>query len=113
MELLAKTISYSKAKRQVFKAREDEVQNTIQELDQNICNDIDLSEQTLNEYGEARGKLQETYEKKGREAMFRSKVEWVEKGEKPTKYFFNLERKNYERKTFCSLKLETVKLHQI
>ena len=37
--------------------------------------------------------------------MFRSKVEWVEKGEKPTKYFFNLERKNYEKKTILQLKI--------
>ena len=37
--------------------------------------------------------------------MFRSKVEWVEKGEKPTKYFFNLERKNYEKKNILQLKI--------
>ena len=77
----------------------------MQELDQKICNNIVLSEQTLNEYGDAKCKLQEIYEKKGREAMFRSKVEWVEKGEKPTKYSFNLERKKYEKKTILQLKI--------
>jgi len=35
---------------------------------------------------------------KGKEAMFRSKARWLEQGEKPTKYFFNLEKKNYDRK---------------
>ena len=30
--------------------------------------------------------------------MFRSRVKWVEQGEKPTKYFFNLEKRNSEKK---------------
>ena len=36
--------------------------------------------------------LSEIYELKGRAAMSRSKCRWVEKGERPTKYFFNLEK---------------------
>ena len=36
--------------------------------------------------------------------MFRSKCRWIEKGEKPTKYFFNLEKKNYNRKTINELR---------
>ena len=37
--------------------------------------------------------------------MFRSKVKWVEQGEKPTKYFFNLEKRNYEKKIITQLKI--------
>ena len=29
--------------------------------------------------------------------MFRSKERWFEQGEKPTKYFFNLEKRNYDK----------------
>ena len=36
--------------------------------------------------------------------MFRSKCRWIEKGEKPTKYFFNLEKRNYNRKTINELR---------
>ena len=36
--------------------------------------------------------------------MFRSKVKWIEYDEKPTKYFFNLEKRNYERKVITKLK---------
>ena len=39
-------------------------------------------------------------------AIFRSKCRWVEEGEKATKYFFNLEKKNYNRKTINEIKLE-------
>ena len=38
--------------------------------------------------------------------MFRSKARWIEKGEKPTNYFFNLEKRNYEKKVIAQLKLE-------
>ena len=46
------------------------------------------------------------YELKGKEAIFRSKVKWIEQGEKPTKYFFNLEKKNYLTKTLLQIKLD-------
>ena len=36
--------------------------------------------------------------------MFRSKARWLEQGEKPTKYFFNLEKNNYDRKIVKELK---------
>ena len=38
--------------------------------------------------------------------MFRSKARWFEKGEKPTKYFFNLEKRNYDRRIVKELKDE-------
>ena len=38
--------------------------------------------------------------------MFRAKCRWVEHGERPTKYFFNLEKRNYNKKTIRELRLE-------
>ena len=38
--------------------------------------------------------------------MFRSKMKWVEQGEKPTKYFYNLEKTNYEKKLIREVKIE-------
>ena len=38
--------------------------------------------------------------------MFRSKMKWFEQGEKPTKYFFNLEKNNYEKKLIREVELE-------
>ena len=49
--------------------------------------------------------FKELYEKLG-EAMFRSKARWIERGEKATNYFFNLEKRNYEKKAIAQLKLE-------
>ena len=38
--------------------------------------------------------------------MFKSKIKRVEQGEKPTKYFHNLEKTNYEKKLAREVKLE-------
>ena len=40
-----------------------------------------------------KSELNEIYSTKGKEEMFRSKVKWVEEGEKKSKYFFS----NYEK----------------
>ena len=44
-----------------------------------------------------------------------SKTRWTEKGEKPTKYFFNLEKRNYDRKNkIAELELSNGKhLHKV
>ena len=38
--------------------------------------------------------------------MFRSKVRWFERGEKPTNYFFNLKKSNYEKKLVREVKFD-------
>ena len=38
--------------------------------------------------------------------MFRAKCRWVENGERPTKYFFNLEKRNYNKNTIAELRLQ-------
>lgn len=43
-------------------------------------------------------------ELKGQEAIFRSKSKWIKQEEKPTKYFFNLAKKNYIMKTLLQIK---------
>lgn len=32
-----------------------------------------------------------------------SRAQWLEEGERPTRYFFKLERKRFERNTVCSI----------
>ena len=105
MEVRTKTISFSKRRRLEFKKKEIDLQNEIDELDRKICADNCLDTALLNTYEEAKKQLKEIYDLKGKEAMFRSKVRWVEQGEEPTKYFFNWENKNYAKKTIKELKV--------
>ena len=77
-------------------------------LDDFICNnfhspDIEL---ILNEFHDFKTELQTLYTKKGNAAIFRSKCRWVEKDERPTKNFFNLERRNYNKKILSELRME-------
>ena len=41
-------------------------------------------------------------------AIIRSRSRWVEEGEKNTKYFFNLEKRNYANKTISCLNVNDV-----
>ena len=105
MELRAKTMSYSKRKRAVVKKREIVLPHNLDELDYKICNDADLNPHILDQHEAEKNELNSLYESKGKEASFRSKVKWIEQGEKPTKYFFNLGKKNYVTKTLLQIKL--------
>ena len=106
MELRAKTMSYSKKKRVQVKNCEIVLQHNLDELDYKICNDSDLNPHILDQYEAEKNEFNSLYELKGKEAIFRSKVKWVEQGEKPAKYFFNLEKKNYVMKTLPQIKLD-------
>ena len=64
-----------------------------------------MIDEILTEFEALKSELNESYSTKGKEAMFRSKVKWVEEVEKPTKYFFNLEKRNYGKKTITQLKI--------
>jgi len=85
MEIRSETIKYSKAKRKKLNNRENLLQQEIEALDHEICNNVDLNQQLLNKYEAAKNELKEIYDCKGREAIFRSKVLWVKKVGKPTR----------------------------
>jgi len=72
-----------------------------------FSDNLENLEKELKYYDELKRELNEIYERKGRAAMYRSKCRWVEKGERPTKYFFNLEKRNYDRKVTSELETET------
>ena len=110
MEIRSKTIQYSKKRRLKLKRKEHELQDEIQKLDQQICDNQYFNQNFLDNYELAKKELKDMYDSKGKEAMFRSKARWVEQGEKPTKYFFNLENKNYDRKIIKELKDENDKI---
>jgi len=85
-----------------------EITRQLEILECNICDNFNSPDiaRILKEYEDLKTELQYIYEEKGRAAIFRSKLRWVEKGERPTKYFFNLEKRNYNRKTITELLIE-------
>jgi len=85
MEIRSKTIQYSQSRRLNSKRKETELQEEIQKLDQQICDNHYFNQTLLNKYDLAKKELKDMEDSKGKEAMLRSKARWFEKGEKPTK----------------------------
>ena len=56
------------------------------------------------EHSQLKQELCLIYENRGKGSIVRSKTRWIELGEKPTKYFFNLEKRNYNHKKIIELK---------
>ena len=104
MEIRSTTIAYSKKKKSNLRNRETIIQRKLEELVTEICNNENLDNDILMEFENLKKELTEIYSVKGKEAMFRSRTKWIEDGEKPTKYFFNLEKLNYEKKIITQLK---------
>ena len=106
MGLRVKTNKYSKEKRSKLRNEEKALQEELQELDRKICNNHVFDQETLEKYESAKGKLKRIHDIRGKEAIFRSKTKWLEQGERPMKYFFNLEKSNYEKILIREVKLE-------
>ena len=108
MEIRSATITYSKNKSKSIRNREQELIQKLDDLDGTICNNFSYPhiDGVLREYDELKTELQSIYEEKGKQAIFRAKCRWVENGERPTKYFFNLEKRNYNKKTISELRLQ-------
>ena len=108
MEIRAATISFSKNITKSTRRREMEIRRQLDVLDDIICNNFHSSEidLVLKEFDNLKTELQSIYGKKGMAAVFRSKCRWIEMGERPTKYFFNIEKRNYIKKTIKELRME-------
>ena len=106
MKIRSLTIPYSKNKARQNRLKESNILKRIEELDVLICNSNNLQDidSELNEYERLKRDLQRHYELKGESAIFRSKVRWTQHGEKPTKYFFNLEKKNFNQRVIAEIK---------
>jgi len=104
MEIRNMTIAYSKKKKFNLGNRKTNIQRKLEELDTVICNNQNLDGDILMEFENLKNELTEVYSIKGKEAMFGSRTRWIENGEKLTKYFLNLEKRNYEKKIITQLK---------
>ena len=61
----------------------------------------------LNEYYTLTAKLEKVSNKTIKGTILRSKARWYENGEKNSKYFLNLEKRNFLRRKISKLKLSS------
>ena len=105
LEIRAKTISYSSYKKKKTLSEEKKLGEDIERL-YCLIEDCDQDQQLINLKKDLQNK-QDEYEsirvEKKKSAMFRAKCKYYELGEKPTRYFFSLEKHNYVSKTITRL----------
>ena len=89
MEISSATISYSKSKSKSIRNREQDIIQKLNLLDDAICNNFSSPDiaGVLQEYVQLKAELKSIYER-------------------PTKYFFNLEKRNYNKKTISELRFQ-------
>ena len=104
MEIRGFTIKYSKNKARKRKSAEIHLQNQINEFYKKAEKQPN-NKQIINEIYHARSRLKIIMQHKTNGTILRSKVRWHEHGERNTRYFYGLEKRNYEKKTTTKLKL--------
>ena len=100
------TINYSKEVAKTKREREEKLQRTLQiaqeQFQQTPCEEV---QKILDE---CKADLENVYKEKANGLIVRARAKWHEYGEKSTKYFLSLEKRNYTRKHIRKLCLNGV-----
>lgn len=99
MKIRQNTISYAASKKRKENEREINLINNIKNLEQKSNMTTEENEQ-LHEH---KTQLEKIREKKMEGVLIRSRAQWLAEGEKITKYFCNLEKRNYVSKNMNRL----------
>ena len=97
MNIRGKTIAYSSKKKKEENLKEQELEKRIVELENNFVND------NIEEINRLKLELESIREIKTQGIIVRSKANWLNQGEKVTKYFFNLENRNFKEKMIVNV----------
>ena len=97
LELRGLSISFSSNLKKQDKIKEKEIEQKIQSLETTNADD------NFNTINDLKLELQNIRENRLKGVFIRSKARWVEKGEKPSRYFLNLENRNFVSKKMSSL----------
>ena len=103
MEIKGFTVKYSKNKSRERKSTETIHQNRINDLFKRAEAEPN-NKYLICEIQNIRPRLKRIMQYKTKGAILRSKVRWYEDGERSTRYFYNLEKRNHEKKTIAKLK---------
>ena len=99
LEIRGKTISYSCYKKKMENLEEKTLIKEIETLE--AKENLDDNSQIL--LNQKRTRLELLRETKLQGMMIRSRFQWIDKGEKPSRYFLNLEKRNFVSKQMCCL----------
>jgi hypothetical protein len=101
MEMRSTTISYSKNKARETRETINKTIIQIDKLEKEI--NTNPTDEKIKEYNEGKKYIEQYNNEKTQAAQIRSKVNWTEFGEKNSKFFLNLEKRNYKMKCITKL----------
>ncbi len=104
MEIRQVTIPYTGKKKRNLDQRERELINEIELLENTDMDNI--TEENWNTLANLKEELENIRKIKIKGIILRSKVQWMEEGEKPTIFFANLEKKNFVNKLINRLNID-------
>ena len=99
------SIIYCKKRQAVKRNIMKEIEQKLKEKEEELINS-NYNHKIILEKDILLQKLHEHVEEKSMGAKIRSRAKWFEQGEKSTKYFYSLEKKNYSDNTIKQLKTE-------
>ena len=97
------SIQYSKKRAKKNRESEVRLEKELCRLSSELQNNP--SSQNYELYKSVKSKLEQIYDYKVDGIMTRARLRWYEKGERSTKYFFSLQKRNYARKTIRKLRI--------
>ena len=98
------TIQYSSEKSKTYLNKIKTLQNNLYDLESKFQENP--SEVLHNNILEVKTELEQELEKKTKGAMVRSRARWYEEGERSSKYFLRMEKRNYSNKCINRIKLD-------
>ena len=99
-DIRGESIKYSKIKAKKLKAKTQEIENKLHELEQ--VRDALNHNRIDKTIDELKTKLSELIKERTNGILIRAKSRWMKDGEKNTRYFMNLEKRNYLNKTILT-----------
>ena len=97
------TILYSSQKAKENKKLELDLKEKLQAFEQKLSANDNIEDLEYCEYTRIKSEWESHILRKNNGIILRSKAKWVEEGEKNTKYFLNLEKRNYNSKCIKTL----------
>ena len=104
MEMRGFCVQYSKRKSKIRRSKERELQKQIDHLMSMLK--TNRSKENITELYRLRAELNKIAEYKTKGAIVRSRIRWHEEGEKNTKYFVNLEKRQHSKTHITKLKYD-------
>ena len=101
------TISFSSNKKKMLSAKQDNLENLIKHEEQKLLfATISQPSLIMQKIASFQNELNNLLENRTKGAINKSKARWVEHGEKNTKYFLNLRKRNKAKKAIHKIKCD-------